>query len=49
MAVFRKKNKVCIASIRLRNDQYGAFSVQNKGKSALFALEIKVKKFVFSG
>jgi hypothetical protein len=49
MAVFRKKNKVCIASTRLRNDQYGAFSVQNKGKSALFALEIKVKKFVFSG
>jgi hypothetical protein len=48
-AVFRKKNKICIASTRLRNDQYGAFLVEYKGKSAVFALEIKVKKVCFFG
>ena len=49
MAIFRKKNEVCIASTRLRNDEYGAFLMQYKGKSAIFALETKVKIVCFFG
>ena len=49
MIVFRDKKEVCMVSARLLDRQYGAVLVYYKGKSAVFSLEIKMKKVLFFG
>ena len=49
MTVFRDKKEVCMVSVRLLDRQYGAVLVYYKGKSAVFSLEIKMKKVLFFG
>lgn len=47
MIVFRDKKEVCMVSVRLLDRQYGAVLMYYKGKSAVFSLEIKMKKDLF--